>query len=55
MLLTLKEKGFNEDDDIYWLKDENAFHSERAWAKRIWRALIFIYGTEEGKNLLSGY
>jgi predicted alpha/beta superfamily hydrolase len=55
MLLTLKEKGFNEDDDIYWLKDEYAFHSERAWAKRIWRALIFIYGTEEGKNLLSGY
>jgi len=55
MLLTLKEKGFNEHDNIYWLRDENAFHGERAWAKRIWRALIFLYGTEKGKKLLSGF
>ena len=55
MLLTLKEKGFNEDDDIYWFKDENALHSETSWSKRIWRALIFLFGTEAGKKLLSGY
>lgn len=52
MLLTLKEKGFNEDDDVYWFKDENALHSETAWAKRIWRALIFMFGTDEGKKIL---
>jgi predicted alpha/beta superfamily hydrolase len=52
MLLTLKEKGFNEYDDIYWFKDENALHSETAWAKRVWRALIFMFGTDEGRKLL---
>jgi len=55
MLLTLNEKGFNEGDDIYWIKDENAMHGESAWARRIWRALIFLFGTEEGKKLLTGY
>jgi predicted alpha/beta superfamily hydrolase len=52
MLLTLKEKGFNEDDDVYWFKDENALHSETAWAKRVWRALIFMFGTGKGKKIL---
>ena len=55
MLFNLKKKGFNEEDDIYWLKDENGVHGESAWAKRIWRALIFLFGTEDGKKLLSGY
>ena len=54
MLFTLKEKGFDADNDIYWLKDENALHCESAWAKRVWSALIFMFGTDEGKKLLSG-
>jgi predicted alpha/beta superfamily hydrolase len=55
MLFTLKEKGFDEDNDIYWLKDENALHCESAWAKRVWSALIFMFGTDKGKKLLSSY
>jgi predicted alpha/beta superfamily hydrolase len=52
MLITLNEKGFTTGDDVYWFKDENALHSESAWAKRVWRALIFMFGTEEGNKLL---
>jgi predicted alpha/beta superfamily hydrolase len=53
MLLALNEKGFYENEDYYWLKDENAQHHESAWANRIWRALLYMFGTDEGKKLLS--
>jgi predicted alpha/beta superfamily hydrolase len=46
MLLALKKKGYTENEDLYWFKDEEAKHSESDWAKRIWRPLIFMFGKE---------
>ncbi|MBT8390722.1 MAG: histidine kinase [Ignavibacteriaceae bacterium] len=55
MLLVLKEKDFIVGDDVFWFRDEDAQHSESEWSKRVWRALIFLFGTEEGKKLLAGF
>lgn len=52
MLSTLNKKGFKEKEDYYWIQDLNAKHNEDAWSKRVWRALIFLFGTEKGKKLL---
>ena len=52
MLTALKTKGFVEGKDYYFYKEFNSLHSERDWAKRIWRALIFFFGTDKGKGLL---
>jgi len=52
MLIVLKQKGYIEGDHFYFHKGKNSLHSERGWAKNIWRALIFIFGTEKGKSLL---
>ncbi|MDZ7624774.1 MAG: alpha/beta hydrolase-fold protein [Ignavibacteriaceae bacterium] len=52
MLIVLKQQGYIEGDHFYFHKGKNSLHSERAWAKNIWRALIFIFGTEKGKSLL---
>ena len=52
MLIVLKQKGYIEGDHFYFHKGKNSLHSERDWAKNIWRALIFIFGTEKGRNLL---
>jgi predicted alpha/beta superfamily hydrolase len=52
MLLILDSKGYYRNKDYYWFKNENAQHHESAWAKRIWRALVIMFGTEEGKKLL---
>jgi predicted alpha/beta superfamily hydrolase len=40
----LKEKGYipNKDFEVY--VDENASHNEAAWAKRVWRPLMFMFG-----------
>ncbi|HSW53639.1 MAG TPA: alpha/beta hydrolase-fold protein [Ignavibacteriaceae bacterium] len=52
MLIVLKQKDYIEGDHFYFHKGKNSLHSERGWAKNIWRALIFIFGTEKGKSLL---
>lgn len=52
MLKVLKQQGYIEGDNFYFLKSKNSLHSERDWAKNIWRALIFMFGTEKGKRLL---
>jgi predicted alpha/beta superfamily hydrolase len=52
MLKALKLHGYTEGEELYFYKDQNAQHNERAWAKRIWRALIFMFGTEKGRSLL---
>lgn len=51
MLVVLKQQGYIEGDHFYFHKGEGSLHSERDWAKNIWHALIFIFGTEKGKNL----
>jgi predicted alpha/beta superfamily hydrolase len=52
MLKVLKQQGYIEGSNYYFHKGKNSLHSERDWAKNIWRALIFMFGTEEGKALL---
>ena len=52
MLTALKAKGFVKGKDYYFYKEINSLHSEKAWAKRMWRSLIFFFGTEKGRKLL---
>lgn len=43
MIMTLKSKGFQIDQDLLWHKYEFAQHSERDWSKRVWRMLKFLF------------
>ncbi|MCW8802283.1 MAG: alpha/beta hydrolase-fold protein, partial [Candidatus Bathyarchaeota archaeon] len=52
MLEILKQQGYIEGNNYYFHKVKNSLHSEKDWAKNIWRALIYLFGTEKGKNLL---
>lgn len=46
MLEALKNKGYIHGEDLIWFKDENAVHSESAWAERSWRFLKLFFGKE---------
>lgn len=48
MLHALKEKGFSLGDNLYWFHDKHAEHSERAWARRVWRPLLFMFKKRQG-------
>ncbi len=52
MLNSLESKGFTGKEDFYFYKDNNGSHNESSWAKRFWKALIFMFGTEKGRGLL---
>lgn len=52
MITVLEEKGYKKEEDLYYFKDLSAEHSEKFWAKRIWRPLIFMFGNEDSKQLL---
>jgi predicted alpha/beta superfamily hydrolase len=39
----MKEKGYNEGTDFISFFDPKAEHSERAWASRVWRPIIFLF------------
>ncbi len=52
MISVLEEKGYTEGKDLYYFKDPSAGHSEKFWAKRIWRPLIFMFGNKDSKKLL---
>jgi len=52
MLAALKNHGYVEMKDFIYYKNQNGLHNERDWAKNIWRALIFLFGTEKGRSLL---
>lgn len=47
MIELLKEKGYREGSDFESFYDPPAEHSERAWAARIWRPLLFFFGNRE--------
>lgn len=47
MLDVLDSKGYIEGEDYFWFFDEDAEHSERAWAKRIWRPLKIFFGKND--------
>jgi predicted alpha/beta superfamily hydrolase len=44
MLAALQAKGFTLGDNLVWFRDPEAEHNERAWSKRVWRPLIFLFG-----------
>lgn len=43
-LFLLKKMGYKEGLDLEWYLDEGADHNEDAWAKRVWRPLLFMFG-----------
>lgn len=43
MLNVLREKDYLDDRDFIFFRDENADHSESAWAKRVWRPLKLFF------------
>jgi predicted alpha/beta superfamily hydrolase len=40
----LEEKGYKRGVDLEYFYDEGAEHNEPAWAKRLWRPLLFMFG-----------
>ena len=44
MLRTLQAKGYRLGDNLEWFQDATAEHNERAWSKRVWRPLLFLFG-----------
>ncbi len=43
MLAALKDKGYELDKDMLWIKDNSAEHNEAAWAKRVYQFLEFFF------------
>jgi len=44
MLSALLKTGFVEGSNLMWYHDAEAEHNERAWAARLWRPLLFMFG-----------
>ncbi|HXI83220.1 MAG TPA: alpha/beta hydrolase-fold protein [Verrucomicrobiae bacterium] len=44
MLRALQANGFKMGGNLEWYRDPEAEHNERAWSKRVWRPLLFMYG-----------
>jgi predicted alpha/beta superfamily hydrolase len=40
----LKQKGYKVGKDLEVFIDKTAVHTEAAWAKRLWRPLLFMFG-----------
>ena len=47
MLPVLRDVGFRDDSTIVWYKAAGASHNESAWARRVWRPLLFMFGVGE--------
>lgn len=43
MAKILEEKGYRKGSEFEYVLDEGAVHNERAWAKRVWKPLKFLY------------
>jgi predicted alpha/beta superfamily hydrolase len=46
MLRALQTHGFKMGENLEWYRDSEAEHNERAWSKRVWRPLLFMYGVK---------
>lgn len=44
MIEILLSKGYVKGKDLEYFYDEGAEHTERAWAHRLWRPLVFMFG-----------
>jgi predicted alpha/beta superfamily hydrolase len=51
----LENFGYNRGDDYYWFKAKDSEHGEKDWAKRVWRALVFLFGNANSYKLLDIY
>lgn len=45
MIAALPEKGFIQGANFDWFLDQGAEHNEKAWAARLERPLLFLFGT----------
>ena len=50
MLPVLRHRGFQDNENLMWIKAAGAQHNERSWARRVWRPLLFMFG-EEGRGV----
>lgn len=50
MLAALQKNGFKPGDNLEWFHDVKAEHTERAWAARVWRPLLFMFGRANAKK-----
>ena len=46
MLRALQADGFKLGENLEWYRDPEAEHNEPAWARRVWRPLVFMYGVK---------
>lgn len=46
MVKILKSKGFNKGKDLAYHLEPAAVHNEQAWAARVWRPLMFMFGRQ---------
>jgi predicted alpha/beta superfamily hydrolase len=46
MLAALRAAGFKQGENLEWYLDPAAEHSERAWCRRVWRPLLFIFAVK---------
>jgi len=46
MLQALQTHGFKMGENLEWYPDPDAEHNERAWSKRVWRPLLFMYAVK---------
>jgi predicted alpha/beta superfamily hydrolase len=46
MLQALQNNGFRLNENLQWHYDKTGDHSERAWARRVWRPLVFMFGRD---------
>ncbi|MBI5022260.1 MAG: histidine kinase [Ignavibacteriales bacterium] len=47
MLVSLQTIGYSIGKNLEWYLDANAEHNEHAWAARVWRPLLFMYGIDK--------
>ena len=55
IISSLENFGYNRGEDYYWFKAEDSEHGEKDWAKRVWRALVFLFGNANSYKLLDIY
>jgi len=44
MFIALKKIGFVDGQNLLWYHEPSAEHNERAWAARLWRPLLYMFG-----------
>jgi len=55
IISSLENFEYNRGEDYYWFKAEDSEHGEKDWAKRVWRALVFLFGNANSYKLLDIY